>query len=58
MARPLRLEFAGACYHLTARGDRQESIFEDDEDRLIFLDLLAKEEIATRVSAVLCSQIN
>ena len=36
MARPLRLEFAGACYHLTARGDRQEPIFEDDEDRLIF----------------------
>jgi putative transposase len=43
MARPLRLEFAGACYHVTARGDRQEPIFEDDEDRLIFLDLLAKE---------------
>jgi len=43
MARPLRLEFPGACYHLTARGDRQEPIFEDDTDRLIFLDLLAKE---------------
>ncbi len=43
MARPLRMEFAGACYHLTARGDRQEPIFEDDEDRIVFLDLLAKE---------------
>jgi putative transposase len=43
MARPLRLEFPGACYHLTARGDRQEPIFEDDADRLVFLDLLAKE---------------
>lgn len=43
MARPLRPEFAGACYHLTARGDRQEPIFEDDEDRIVFLDLLAKE---------------
>ena len=43
MARPLRLEFAGACYHLTARGDRQEPIFDDDGDRLAFLDLLAKE---------------
>ena len=43
MARPLRLEFAGACYHLTARGDRQEPIFDDDGDRLVFLDLLAKE---------------
>ena len=29
MTRPLRLEFAGALYHLTARGDRQDPIFED-----------------------------
>jgi REP element-mobilizing transposase RayT len=43
MSRPLRLEFAGALYHLSARGERQEPIFEDDQDRLIFLDLLAKE---------------
>ena len=43
MSRPLRLEFAGACYHLTARGDRQKTIFDDDGDRLVFLDLLAKE---------------
>jgi len=43
MTRPLRLEFAGALYHLSARGDRHEPIFEDDQDRLVFLDLLAKE---------------
>lgn len=43
MTRPLRLEFPGACYHLTARGDRQEPVFEDDQDRIVFLDLLAKE---------------
>lgn len=43
MTRPLRLEFAGALYHLTARGDRREPIFLDDQDRLIFLDLLARE---------------
>ena len=43
MARPLRLEFAGACYHVTSRGDRQEPIFDDDRDRLAFLDLLGKE---------------
>jgi hypothetical protein len=41
MARPLRLECAGALYHLSARGDRQGPIFEDDQDRLVFLDLLA-----------------
>ncbi len=33
MARPLRIEFAGALYHATARGDRRESIFEDATDR-------------------------
>ena len=41
MARPLRIEFAGALYHLTSRGDRREPIYEDDEDREIFLDVLA-----------------
>ena len=39
MARPLRLEFAGALYHVTARGERREPIYEDDEDRSSFLDI-------------------
>ena len=43
MARPLRLEFPGAVYHLTARGDRREPIFADESDRLLFLELLGKE---------------
>lgn len=43
MARPLRLEFPGAVYHITARGDAQEDIYRDDADRLLFLDLLGKE---------------
>ena len=42
MARPLRIEFPGALYHVTARGDRQEPIYEDDDDRKVFLDLLGK----------------
>ena len=33
MARPLRLEFAGALYHITSRGDRWEAIYRDVEDR-------------------------
>lgn len=37
MTRPLRIEFSGALYHVTARGDRQEAIYEDDEDRRRFL---------------------
>lgn len=43
MARPLRLEFAGALYHLTARGNARAEIFLDDRDRFLFLDLLGKE---------------
>ena len=43
MARPLRLEFAGALYHLTARGNARADIFLDDADRRLFLELLGKE---------------
>ncbi len=40
MARPLRIEFAGALYHLTSRGDRREAIYEGAEDRQRFLAVL------------------
>ena len=33
MVRPLRLEFAGALYHITSRGDRREDIYRDNGDR-------------------------
>ena len=33
MSRPLRIEFPGAVYHVTSRGDRREPIFVDDVDR-------------------------
>jgi len=42
MSRPLRLEFAGALYHVTARGDRREAIFEDDQDRHELLDVFGQ----------------
>ncbi len=42
MARPLRLEFAGALYHVTSRGDRQEDIYLEDKDRETFLDVLSE----------------
>lgn len=41
MSRPIRIEFAHALYHVTALGDRRESIFEDDGDRQLFLEILA-----------------
>jgi len=37
MARPLRLEFADALYHVTSRGDRREDIYLDDDDRKLWL---------------------
>ncbi len=40
MARPLRVEFPGALYHVTARGDKRAAIYLDDDDREQFLSLL------------------
>lgn len=40
MARPLRIEFAGAVYHVTNRGNRREPIFDGDGDRECFLSVL------------------
>ena len=42
MARPLRIEYARALYHVTARGDRREPIYEDEEDRERFLGILGE----------------
>jgi putative transposase len=42
MAKPLRIEFSGALYHVTSRGDRREPIFEDPDDQLSFLGTLAE----------------
>jgi REP element-mobilizing transposase RayT len=50
MARPLRIEFAGALYHVTSRGDGQEDIYLDDEDREIYLTVL--DEVSERFNWV------
>jgi len=42
MARPLRIEFPGALYHVTSRGNAQENIYSDDKDRSAYLLLLNK----------------
>ncbi len=41
MARPLRIEFPGAWYHVTSRGNERKSIFSDDSDRRKFLEIVA-----------------
>ena len=40
MARPLRIEYPGAVYHVTSRGNARKKIFSDDRDRKIFLFIL------------------
>ena len=40
MARQLRIEYSGAIYHITSRGNAQQSIYLNDEDRAKFLSLL------------------
>ncbi len=42
MARPLRIEYAGALYHITSRGDRHEDIYRDNEDRKQWLEILSQ----------------
>jgi REP element-mobilizing transposase RayT len=42
MSRPLRIEYPGALYHVTARGNARESIFRNDVDRKTFLVVLGK----------------
>ncbi len=42
MSRPLRLEFSGALYHITSRGNAQSAIFIADSDRGMFLACLAE----------------
>jgi putative transposase len=37
MARPLRIEYPGALYHVTSRGNARAPIFFDDADRRLFL---------------------
>ena len=42
MARPLRIEFPGAVYHVTSRGNEKRPIFKNDGDRKAFLAFLAE----------------
>ena len=42
MARPIRLEFPDAVYHVTSHGDGGADIFVDDQDRQLFLTVLGE----------------
>jgi putative transposase len=40
MSRPLRIEFPGAIYYITSRGNTRQTIFDDEDDRERFLGIL------------------
>ena len=40
MGRPLRIEYAGALYHVTSRGNERRKIFRDNTDRITFIEIL------------------
>jgi putative transposase len=42
MSRPLRLEFSGALYHITSRGNGRNLIYLQDDDFELFLQIVAK----------------
>jgi putative transposase len=42
MARPLRIQYPGAVYHVTCRGNERKEIYKDDRDRKTFLEILAR----------------
>ena len=58
MARPLRIEYPGAVYHVTCRGNEQREIFTDDADRRKFIELLEDSAEMYSVKGVcLCTDV-
>jgi REP element-mobilizing transposase RayT len=55
MGRQIRIEYAGATYHVMSRGNRRETIFQDDKDRQMFVDTL--EEACARTGWQICAYV-
>lgn len=55
MARPMRIEYPGAYYHVMNRGNRGEDIFLSDKDRQVFLDGLADSSETYRIKLIACA---
>jgi REP element-mobilizing transposase RayT len=50
MVRPLRIQYPGALYHVTSRGNERKNVFQDDKDRWTFIHLL--HELSSEYSVV------
>ena len=55
MGRTPRVEYAGAMYHVMCRGNRRETIFEDEQDCHLFLEALA--EVCGRTGWNVCAYV-
>jgi REP element-mobilizing transposase RayT len=55
MARPLRILYPNAFYHVTCRGNDRRVIFRDDHDRVRFLERLRSARDLQRPGARLCT---
>ncbi|WP_299734761.1 transposase [uncultured Endozoicomonas sp.] len=53
MSRPLRIQYAGALYHVTSRGNERRAMYREDADFQLFLDTLA--EVCERFNWVIHS---
>lgn len=51
MARQLRIEYPGAFYHITSRGNQKQAIYLSDRDRVDFLDIVG--EAHNKFSAII-----
>ena len=52
MARPLRIEYPGAIYHITSRGNERREIYLNDKNRLHFVRLLKEGSDFFRVEVI------
>jgi REP element-mobilizing transposase RayT len=55
MGRPLRIEYPGALYHITSRGNERKNIFLEDADKITFLEIL--EDYHTRFNILIHSYV-
>jgi putative transposase len=53
MARPLRIEYEGAAYHIISRENRAEYIFLENKDKEYFIETIKK--AADKYAVELCA---
>jgi putative transposase len=54
LARPVRIQYQGAYYHVTCRGNERKEIFADEYDRKTFLEKLGASLEVYNVNLIGC----